>query len=269
MPSCCAKDVPYTQAMRSAPLFACLALIACNRAPPPAPPPPQLPPGTPTLPVEWTALSADTTAEIRQLTVGPGACTVEGVVNGAVTWSVDECLSTPKMIHFVSPDGDRLMVIDPLPEFAGNAGSAIAVSAYEQGNLRQTTSVSMLVRDSTKLRATARYVRWAKGTNDIAGVPPAFSNEGTTVRLETVDGQQHDLLFEGRAPPVVQAGGTMKTMFVYGSADNEQFAQTLADVPKKFRGKAKKVQLRMLANTGVPRQDCKRDPKNPTMLICP
>lgn len=229
--------------MRALSLLACLALVACKQRPPPPPPP--LPVAA-LEPVEWRAVSGDAKAEIRQFNLGEGGCRVEGVLSGAVVWASKDCISTSKQLHFASPDAERVVVIDPLPEIANGAwGSAVGVSGYQRGMLVHSNSLGSLIRDAEKLRKTQRYVRWLQGTNDVAGLPPTLTSDGLAVHLETIDGMKFDVRFdqaEGQLLPAAPPDtGPMRTMYEYGDG---LFAENFAEVPKKFRLTAKKVQMR-------------------------
>ncbi len=228
--------------------------LACNRQPKPkaAPPPP---PVVAQDPVDWRALSADAKGEIRQLNLADATCRVEGVLNGAVIWSTKECLSTANQLHFASNDAERLVVIDPMPEIPnGKWGAAVAVAGFQRGMLVHSNALGKLVRDATKLRMTQRYVRWLQGTSDIAGVPPGRTEDGAAIRLETVDGARFDVRFdhaEGALLPVAppETGSSMRTMYEYGDG---QFAESMAEVPKKFKRTAKKVQMRTVTPVASP-----------------
>jgi hypothetical protein len=239
---------------RSLAILACATAFGCNRHPKPAPKPAPVPVAE-TEKVEWRALSPDAKAEIRQFNLEDGTCRVEGVLGSSVVWTSKDCISTANQLHFASNDGERVVVIDPLPEFKNdNWGAALGLAGYQRGTLVHSNSLATLVKDPSKLRKSQRYVRWVQGTNDVTGLPPAITGDGLAVHFETVDNMKYDVRFdqaEGELLPVAppETGQQMRTMYEYG---NGQFAESMADVPKKFKRTAKKVEMRTVTPVAGP-----------------
>jgi hypothetical protein len=150
----------------------------------------------------WSAVSADGKAEVRQTAARQGKtlrCTIVSTLSlpsdvRSVMWNWQTCVATRAQLRFVSPNGQRLMVIDPvLASVEGNWKNLEVVALYEHGlRIRSTPAVAFL-RDEEAVRRLAPDLGWVKA--------PRYTSDGAAVELETVEGESFRLGFDGQGFP--------------------------------------------------------------------
>ena len=202
----------------------------------------------------WSVQSADGSAEVRQGRVSegqePARCTTSSTVtppNGEprrVMWKWDTCIATRSQLKFVSPDGQRVLVLDPLPAPVGARGlDAEGVTLYEQGLRVKFLRVGAAVED-----LEAR--RWVKGVAGHLGVPPAYSADGSGITFESLAGRAFTLGFDGRGfPPAaedVRSFMAAEGLYRYQDAQGTtQVVNSVDHIPERYRDQARSVKARV------------------------
>jgi hypothetical protein len=215
--------------MRLRNLAVLLCLGGCRQAPPPepaielAPPPSQeapaqdpgaleaqvFQPAVPLSPPEdelsdrtWSALSADGKAEVRQTAIRGGKtlrCTIVSTLSlpsdvRSVMWNWQTCIATRAQLKFVSPNGQRLLVVDPvLASVQGNWRNQEVVALYEHGLRIKSTPAAAFLPDEESPRRLSPDFGWVKA--------PRYTSDGSAVELETADGESFRLGFDGQGFP--------------------------------------------------------------------
>lgn len=202
----------------------------------------------------WSARSADGQAEVRQEPVaGEGSvarCTTSATVSPPheelrrVMWKWDTCIATREQLKFVSPDGQRVLVLEPLPTPVGDKGrDAEVVTLYEQG-LRVK-----FLRAGAAVEALEER-RWVKGVAGHLGVPPAYSADGTGITFESLEGRAFTLGFDGQGfPPAAEdVRSFMAAEGLYRFQDEQgttQVVNSVDHIPERYRGEARSVKARV------------------------
>jgi hypothetical protein len=185
---------------------ALLAAMAC-RAPPPertaAPSPPQVEQPA------WTARSHDRSIEARQAGQA-GACTLTVAGPGRPGWSAAVCAATGADRVFVSPDGERLLVVTPLPEHQGpDWTEAVVVTLLQRGIAARRVAAGELLGPALAADLSRHY-SWLRGL-ELGSDPDAgarYAPGGAAVELETVAGRVFTVAFDGAGlppPPTAEA----------------------------------------------------------------
>jgi hypothetical protein len=181
------------------------ALGSCKRSSespvPVSTPAAEAPPAAAPAPVKptWSAESMDGRARVRQRETGPNTCVVDST--GGERWSVQKCLGGPALLYFVSPDGQALLVVDPLPLGPDAAwANATVASLYVRGELTKQTTAGALVLDDKRLMRFQKRFAWAAGTGGLPGAPPAYVG-ADEVGGTTADGRAFRFGFDGSGIP--------------------------------------------------------------------
>jgi hypothetical protein len=256
-------------------LAAVLVFLGCERAPPPAPgnvsdpskeeAPEAVPPsqetavGKDSLPLadekpesSWSAFSADGRAEVRQGRVREGRgsrCTTTSTVSASpgqreVMWKWDTCIATREQLIFVSPEGQRVIVIEPLPErLKGDWRGRDVVTLYEQGLRLKFLRAGAAVR-------SLDAQRWVRGTAGLPGTPPKYSADGTAIEFETVEGRAFRLGFDGEGflPASEEARAFMASEGLYRYTDERgtmQVVGSVDEIPERYRSRAGTVKAKV------------------------
>ncbi|GAC1595517.1 MAG: hypothetical protein NVS4B10_03990 [Myxococcales bacterium] len=160
----------------------------------------------------WTTYGQQGTTllQVRQTAKGRGSCTVTCMRGADRLWFVDRCLARRGQLRFVSPDGERLIVLLPEPEVDGPAGDVEVGSLWKRGVLVRRYTVAQVLGSLRGTRVEAGQLRWLH-----RNLPEEI--EGG-VRVTLADGRGEFLYFDGtgvpdgssaalRAQPVVLSGG--------------------------------------------------------------
>lgn len=177
---------------------AVLAVVGCKQQPPPA---------TTTV-VEWAQQSPDGRFELRQRREGTG-CHVQAVVKSAdgdrSLWSTQTCLPTPSGLVFLSPNGERVLVLDLFPSSqaarTSDWSSVPLISLWARGAIvRQYTGTELL--GEALSSDMGKVLSWVRGdTFEDAHRAARPSPDGEHVTIALVDGRVLELGFEGNALP--------------------------------------------------------------------
>lgn len=182
---------------------AVLAAVGCKQQAPQAPA---------TTVVEWAQGSPDGRFELRQRREGSG-CRVQAVVKSAdgerTLWSTQNCLPTPSGLAFLSPNGEKVLVLDLFP-----SGQAAHTSDWSQLPLlalwvrgavvRQYTGAEILGPDRSA--DMSKVLSWVRGdTYEDMHRAARPSAEGEHISVELADGRTLTLGFEGGPLPAPAA----------------------------------------------------------------
>jgi hypothetical protein len=205
--------------------------------------------------LSWTASSADGRAEVRQTRSREGKdwrCTTTATVSTPleqteVVWKWDTCLATREQLKFVSPDGHRLLVLDSLPRLVGQDWRGLElVTLHEQGLRLKFLRAGTAVRAPEVRREPFSGLAWVKGTAGLPGTPPKYSDDGSAIEFETVDGQTFRLGFDGTGfpPPSEEARAFMAEEGLYRYTDargTTRVVNSVDDIPERYRSRAARV----------------------------
>ncbi|MGC4114764.1 MAG: hypothetical protein QM765_09170 [Myxococcales bacterium] len=147
---------------------------------------------------EWSETSLRGTYRLRQFRTGPGQCRLESVrtADSQQRWVSEACVATAGQLVFLAEDGDRFLVLEPMPEFeTGSKLRAELGRAYLMGTLARPIKAGKLVGDPDKLRTIGSRFHWLAGVRDEEGAAPALVPEG--VRFSTLGGVTRTLGFDG------------------------------------------------------------------------
>ncbi|QRN98991.1 hypothetical protein JRI60_08170 [Archangium violaceum] len=212
---------------------------------------PQKAPGEEVPDQTWSARSANGNAEVRQTALRNGKerrCSLVSTVSPlsgerSVVSRWDTCIARREQLKFVSPDGKRVLVVDPFPTpIQGDWRNVEVATLYEHG-LRVTgaTAGELIGALDEAREPTARFA-WVKGEAGLPGTPPRYSSDGKRVELETVDGRSVGLGFEGQGFPVPAAGANTASapaMYQYEDAKGTRhFVSSLSEVPTRYQARA-------------------------------
>lgn len=183
------------------PLLACLAAFACAKrtVPPPPPPPAAAPPeAAPPAALEdlfWTSYGQDGAVllRIQQTARARKTCRVTVLRGGGELWSADRCLATRAQMRFLSPDGERLLVLNPDPEVNGPAADVELGVLYARAKRVRRYTVGEVLGGSQGARIEAGTLRWLHSElpKEVAG----------GVRITLADGRGEFLFFDGSGVP--------------------------------------------------------------------
>lgn len=229
--------------------------------------------GDPIPDLTWSARSADGRAEIQQtgLRDAKGArCTSTSTVTQpgeepSVMWRWNTCIATTAQLRFVSPDGKRVLVIDPHPaSYKGPWKDVEVATLHEHGVRIAGAKAEALVTRPIELREPSLRLAWVK-----EGAAPRYTSDGKAVEFETVDGHAFRLGFEGEGFPTppeeqhvfVESAGMYRyedekgTVHIVGSA---------REVPERYRSRAASVDAHVgLLKVSGPLGDVEPVPSRP------
>jgi hypothetical protein len=187
-------------ALRSLPLALLLCACASRPAPPPAAPPTPAPkaeegppPGLEHL--FWTSYGQDGAVllQIKQTARSRNSCHVSVQRGGSELWTSERCLSTRGQMRFLSPDGERLLVLTREPEVNGPASDVELGILYARDVLVRRYTVGEVLGSTSGSRIEAGMLHWLHNElpRDIPG----------GVRVTLADGRGEFLFFDGGGVP--------------------------------------------------------------------
>jgi hypothetical protein len=173
-------------------------------------------------------------------------------------WKWDTCIATREQLKFVSPDGKRVLVIDPLLASlqAGVRWQDVEVATlYEHGVRLKGAKAGALLHAPMEVREPALRIIWVKGHGGFPGAPPRYSSDGKAVELDLVDGNALHLGFDGNgfpaAPENKQAFNASTGMYQYEDEKGTvHFVSSSSEVPDAYRARAVPVEVRLLTVSG-------------------
>jgi hypothetical protein len=181
---------------------ALLAAAGCRKEPEPP---------TPVATVyEWAQQSPDKRFELRQRRDQAG-CRVEAVVkpDDRVLWTSQTCLPAPSGLAFLSPNGERLLVLDLFPSSQVAQGPDWShvplVACWSRGAVvREYTGSELL--SAAQVTDMRKVLSWVRGdTFEQAHAAARASPDGSQLTIDLVDGRSLTLGFDGEALPAPPA----------------------------------------------------------------
>ena len=200
----------------------------------------------------WSARSANGFAEVRQTVLREGGalrCQSTATLSPpheepVVVWTWATCLATRAQLTFVSPDAQRVLVIDPLPSPLPEGWRDVEVATlYAHGVRMKGLRAGAVVQTLPAPGDPPARFPWVKGQE---GKAPRYDSGGAAVELETVEGKPLRLGFSGEGFPssseedgvFVAAAG----MYRYEDAGKTtHFVSRLDEVPARYRSRAVRV----------------------------
>jgi hypothetical protein len=200
----------------------------------------------------WTVRSADGLVELRQLALRNGKdtrCETSSMVTSPldgtnVAWKWNTCIATPEQLKFVSPDGKRVIVLEPLPTSAQGEWKQVEVATlYEHGLRMRSTTLGTLTEALDTAPTPSRRFAWAKGTAGVPGTAPRYTSDGAEIEGETVDGRSFRVGFQGQGFPEPAKSSTTVAMYRYEDDKKmSHFVGAIGDIPERYRSRAVPVQ---------------------------
>jgi hypothetical protein len=166
-------------------------------------------------------------------------------------WKWNTCIATREQLKFVSPDGKRVLVLDPHPaSLPGNWREVEVATLYEHGVRVRGAEAGALVNAPVEAREPSPHLAWVKGHAGLPGAPPRYASDGKAVELETVDGHPLRLGFEGEgfpAPPEEKHAFTASAgMYRYEDEKGTvHFVGSHGEVPGRYRSRAVPVEAQV------------------------
>ncbi len=204
--------------------------------------------------LNWRAASKDGRAVVEQRG-GADGCRVAARRGDAELWSMSACIARRSQLPFVSPDGMRLLVVDPLPDHDGADWSgSVAALLFEKGALLRTVAAGDMVADA-RIRHMVKDFSWIAGAGEQQ--PPArYAGDGRGVEFRTVDGRAVRLGFDGDdfptarsasrrdpppAPPAKVTAGDDDALYRWEGRDGSIHYGRRFEIPEDARGRARRV----------------------------
>lgn len=204
--------------------------------------------------LNWRAASKDGGAVVEQRG-GADGCRVAARRGDAELWSMAACVARKSQLPFVSPDGLRLLVVDPLPDHDGPDWSgSVAALLFEKGALLRTVAAGDLVADA-RIRHMVKDFSWIAGAGE-AQPPARYAGDGLGVEFRTVDGRAVKLAFDGRdfptprpvsrrapdpAPREVGAAADERALYRWEDGDGSIHYGRRFEIPEDARARARPV----------------------------
>ena len=192
-------------------LVVVLAFAGCSRKTEPASDAPAAPPsaapvaaspieataidaGVDDNPLDWTTLSADAKTELEQKGKPDGSCVLTARRDGKTLWSGDRCLAKRADMRFLSKDGERFVVLHPVPEGSSTDWQHTEVAhVYRRTKPEWTVLAGGVIQDPSRARISGTSLEWLRGTLATPGRPPRYSPDGNSVEFETIEGQKQEI----------------------------------------------------------------------------
>ena len=194
----------------------------------------------------WSVRSADGRVEVRQLASRHGkdtrcesSATMSSPLDGStVMWKWNTCIATREQLKFISPDGKRAIVLEPLPvSTQGDWRHVEVATLYEHGLRMRGTTVGALVGALDPAPEPSQRFVWLKDT------APRYTSDGMAVEAETADGRSLRLGFQGQGFPEPASAATTVVLYRYeDDKKTSHFVGALGDVPDRYRSRAVPVQ---------------------------
>jgi hypothetical protein len=175
--------------------------------------------------------------ELRQIATAKGRCSLTATVGGATRWAADVCIASRTQLRFLSPDGDSLVVLEPLPDFASPLGAI-----YRRGRrLTELTPASLHLRPGA-MRVEAGKVHWL-GERDqrvsAAGVEVQLA-DGSTL-LIGLDAAAEPLPAAAVASPGSPEPARCSPCSYTDDSGTYHLVENLEQIPEQFRKRADRV----------------------------
>ena len=147
---------------------------------------------------EWHAESFDRAVRVTQSPADDGTCSLEARRGDRLLWKTSTCAGKKIDYKFVSPSGDRLAVVYPLPTIDASVRSTPVMRIFKRGQLQYASAAVTTVADWQKLRTAGSNFYWLAGALEAPGEAPQYADSGASFTFATVDGRSYHLGLEGK-----------------------------------------------------------------------
>ena len=144
----------------------------------------------------WTAVSPNAEHEAQQAASAAG-CRLEVRHGQTVEWARERCLGDKGDLHFVSNDGQDLIVVFAFPSRTGEPRHRTGLELVRRGETVRRLEVGKFVADDKTLIHASKHFYWVEGALGQPGVPPGYSKDGRSVELTTLDRRGWSVGFDG------------------------------------------------------------------------
>jgi hypothetical protein len=222
----------------------------------------------------WSARSDNGRAEVRQVPWAEGdrrGCVSRATLRPEdaekppeVVWEWRTCLGSAEQLQFVSPDGQRVLVIDPAPALPRGPWMGVELASLYAHGVRMRVLKAQSVWGMPRVESTpAPHLVWMKGHGTEPGTPARYVSDGQAVAFETLEGRAWTLAFSGEGFP---AGSEEASAFTerehllrYQDAQGTvHIVRSLDEVPRRFRDRATPVTAEV---------DVRKSPKPPPPAV--
>ena len=190
------KDLTETEKERIGAIFSECRLGGAGDGPPPSKP--AAAPRPEEDPRVWKTKSFDGAVTITQAPAGSGACLLEARRGDQLLWKSSSCAGVKVDYKFVSPKGDRLAVIYPLPTIESSVRSTPVMRVFKDGKQQYASAAAATVADWQKLKTGGSNFYWLAGALDAPGDAPRYTDSGAAFDFATVDGRKYHIDLTGQ-----------------------------------------------------------------------
>lgn len=161
-------------------------------AQPDSPPPPAS--DTEPNPLDWRTDSADGLTALEQKAKPDGTCTLKATRGEKTLWTGAACLGRRADMRFIANDGERVVVLHPVPKGSGGDWQHTEVAhVYRRTKLEWAVQAGAVIHDPRRARISGSSLEWLRGTLATPGPKPRYSEDGTSVKLETIEGDRQEI----------------------------------------------------------------------------
>jgi hypothetical protein len=151
----------------------------------------------------WETATRDASIVLRQKRQPDGFCHLEAIrLPDQKLWSGTACVGKWIDLRFLSDDGERIIVLHPYPKAATHGRATPFIHVYQHEVQVEELLGGGIVQNWSKVRTSGSQLYWVAGVLDLPGTAPHYSQDGSGVELDTLDGARHRIPF---APPPRQA----------------------------------------------------------------
>jgi hypothetical protein len=154
-------------------------------------------------------VSANGVYSVRLVEKAPGQCTLEVSKDSGPVWALPRCVGKVDDLYFVSDDGRRVWVFEPLAKKGQRRppgkkhrkvpawANTVVATLYDgqAGKVRELRLMEIVPGDMlTEVRQMTGHLKWLEGLLGVPGKGPRLTDAGR-VEFETVGGKSHQLTF--------------------------------------------------------------------------
>ncbi len=156
--------------------------------------------------MKWFAVSANSKAVVTHSGEPTGRCKVSCAVGEEEKWSGNTCLAKKLDLRFVSNDCEKLVVMHQLPVQEKVWQATALIHIYRRGAPEYEVAAGGVWKSPKSLKRTGSSFYWIAGALDQPGQAPRYSEDGTAVEFETLDGRRQRVSLLESARPQKKPG---------------------------------------------------------------
>lgn len=140
-------------------------------------------------PFAWGVFSADGKSSLKQRPTALGKCLLECLgPDGKTVWKATaKCFAEKADRKFLANDCVRTVVMIPAPLRTQSWRQAEVMRVYKKEKLDYPVFGIAAMNDEKLMKGSRS---WLKGCYGVPGDPPRYSQDGSTVEYETIDGKK-------------------------------------------------------------------------------